>query len=298
MFKKFSLTVFSLIVITFSINAQNYQSKSNDWDWDWDDEWWHWRGGNPLIEVNWGPGNPMHDKLTSKFSPIGLAELKLGFASFDNFEDEEIIEFEEKFSFVSWVATRLQSEKRKLDELPTELFRFGFGRRSGYGYEFGNVKILPFTQMSAVWSKLEMKDYPVSIFPAVSLQSAIEDTEILKRFDGNFRFGTTIEGGISLSAGLVSLNAGYESTVIFPRYVFWKHIGSYAIEAAGLNALDHFVDEVLDASPAAAPIVNFLLKNGYNYLFYTLKKEKMNWPFNSETPLTYETFKFGVTFTF
>lgn len=287
-----------LLATASSIIAQNNKLLQKN-NWDWDDEFWHWKGGKPFIETNWGLGKPMHDKLFSKFSNIGLVELKLGFVSFDEFyDDESIIEFDEKYTFISQLSTKLRSESRKYDELPTELLRFGFGNREGYGYDLGDLMILPYTQSAVMLSKLEMKDYPVSIFPTLSLQNALDDTEILKRFDRNFRFGTLAEGGLRINFGLVSFNAGYEAAVIFPRYLFWKHIGSYAIEMAGLKALDRFVNEVMDASPAAGPIVNFLLKSGYSYAFYTLKKEKMNWPFNSETPLTYETFKIGITFTF
>lgn len=298
MFKRFLTILFLMISISLSLTAQNYKELKND-DWDWDDGFWHWKGGNPFIETTWGLGKPMHDKLFSKFSSVGLAEIKLGFISFDEFlDDEGIIQFDERYAFLSQFSTKLRSEKRRYDELPSEMLRFGFGRREGYGYDFGNIKILPYTQSAVMWSKLEMKDYPVSIFPVVGLQNALDDTEILKRFDGNFRFGTLAEGGLRFNLGMISFNAGYEAAIVFPRYLFWKHIGSYAIEMAGLRALDRFIDEVIDASPAAAPIVNFLLKNGYNYAFYTLKKEKMNWPFNTEAPLTYETFKIGVTFTF
>ena len=62
--------------------------------------------------------------------------------------------------------------------------------------------------------------------------------------------------------------------------------------------IDNFVDKIFDRSPAAVPVVDFLLKNGLAYSLYLLKKENMNWPFNTETPLTYETFKLGVTFLF
>lgn len=293
------LLLFSLFFITLSLSlkAQNFNlSKSNGWDWD--DDWWHWKGGDPFIEVNWGLSKPDHQKLFSKLSNVGLLEIKLGFASYDEPYEEGIQYFEEKYSFLSQLSTKIRSEKRKYDELPFEILRFGFGKRNGYGYNFDNIKINPYVQSAITWSKLEMKDYPVSILPFIGAQNAIDDTEILKRYDGNFRFGTLTEGGLNFSFGMVSLSAGYEAAVIFPRYVFWKHLGSYAIEMAGLNALDKFIDEVIDASPIAGPIVNFLLKNGYNYAFYSLKKEKMNWPFNTETPLTYETIKFGVTFTF
>lgn len=297
MIKKIFLFVFAFITISVTISAQNIKfSKSSGWDWD--DEWWYWKAGQPFIEVNWGFGKPDHQKLLSKLSDVGLAEIKLGFANDDEPYDGGVHYFEQKYVFLSQVATKLQSENRKFNELPSEMLRFGFGKKDGYGYSFDNIKIKPYVQSAIVWSRLEMKDYPVSIFPFIGIQNAIDDTEILKRYDKNFRFGTLNEGGINFSFGMVSLNAGYEASVVFPRYVFWKHVGSYAIEMAGLRALDKFIDEVIDASPIAGPIVNFLLKNGYNYAFYSLKKEKMNWPFNTESPLTFETIKFGVTFTF
>ncbi len=56
--------------------------------------------------------------------------------------------------------------------------------------------------------------------------------------------------------------------------------------------------EVFESSPAAGPIVNFLLKNALAYGFYELRQEKMNWPFNSEAPIAYDQFKFGVTVVF
>jgi len=61
---------------------------------------------------------------------------------------------------------------------------------------------------------------------------------------------------------------------------------------------DYFVEEVMSSTPAAGPIVNFFLKNGLSFAFYQLKRTKMNWPFASAAPLTYEAFKVGVKFTF
>ena len=125
------------------------------------------------------------------------------------------------------------------------------------------------------------------------------DKKILDRYDGAFRFGTASEGGVRIEiANTVSLDAGFEASVIFPRHLFWKQLISFAIESGGQGAVDFFVDEVMDNSPAAGPIVNFVLKNALSYGFYLLKKDSMNWPFETEKPLTYETFKMGVSFTF
>jgi hypothetical protein len=44
--------------------------------------------------------------------------------------------------------------------------------------------------------------------------------------------------------------------------------------------------------------VNFVLKTGFSYGFYELRKTKMNWPFNSVSPLMYESWKVGMSFEF
>lgn len=308
MFKKsFLMLMLTALFLSVQINAQdedsdttNYEDDDEEWfnDWDWDDNWRDWRHGKPFIELNYGFGKPDHDKLSNNFADIGLIELKLGYASFNNYSNETIVEFNERYAFASRLATDLKSESSTNNKYESDLWRFGFGRRSGYGYNFNSVKILPYTQHAAVWSKLEMENPPNGILDDI-LFGEDSDSQILNRFDGEFRFGTLSEGGIRLeAASFISFNAGYEAAVIFPRHMVWKHLGSFIIETAGLEALDKFVDEVIDSSPYAGPIVNFLLKNGYSYAFYLLKKEKMNWPFNTEAPLTYETFKIGVTFTF
>ena len=93
-------------------------------------------------------------------------------------------------------------------------------------------------------------------------------------------------------------DAGYERSIVFQRHLFWKWAGSAIIEAAAQGLLDGFISEVFESTPAAGPIVNFLLKNALAYGIYELRQDKMNWPFSSEAPIAYDQFKFGVTFVF
>jgi len=106
-------------------------------------------------------------------------------------------------------------------------------------------------------------------------------------------------GGILLQIfPMMTLRADYERQIIFPRLSFWKFTGSYAVEMIGEEMLDSFVKEIVRSSPNTGPIVNFILKNGYAYAFYELRKEKMHWPFTSTEPLMYNSYKVGMTFTF
>ena len=125
------------------------------------------------------------------------------------------------------------------------------------------------------------------------------DAETLDLFNNAFRFGTMMESGIRIQfIPLISVNAGYEREIVFPRHLFWKSAGSMAIEWAGIGAIDFFVSEVMDDSPAAGPIINFVLKSGLSYGLYQLRRDKMNWPFESAEPLTLDSWRFGITFTF
>ncbi len=252
-----------------------------DWDWDWDQ--------HPFMELSYGFGKVKHKDFSCDFTDIGLAELKLGFLSKEDEYDDFIIKFRESFALFSNLSTDLSSDN-STSKIPTDMWRFGFGRKTGYGYQTSSFAVLPYYQSTMTWSRFNPSD-PITI--------SQEDLEILDRYRDNFRFGTTSEGGIRLEfADFISINGGYETAVVFPRHLFWKHAGSFLIEAGGHGLIDWFVNEILDSSPAAAPVVNFLLHNGLSFAFHTLKREDMNWPFKTETPLTYETVKIGMTFTF
>jgi hypothetical protein len=54
----------------------------------------------------------------------------------------------------------------------------------------------------------------------------------------------------------------------------------------------------MDSSPYAGPVVGFILKSALSYGIYELRQEKMNWPFSSAAPLSYDQVKFGMTFNF
>lgn len=294
-----------MLIANYSLLAQDEEDSTGGRWYSWGEhEWFDWHfHGKPFIEVNYGFGSPKHSKIASKFADVGLGEIKLGHVSMDTYYEKNIIQFDEKYIFASKLSTSFKSMNISIDEMNSVLERFGFASRSGYGYKFGQLEILPYHATGFAWSRLVMKTYPAQFYlvavPPITYDQAVNDTDILNLFHDAFRFGTIWEGGIRCDiSNFVSLNTGYEAAVIFPRHLFGKHLLSFAIEEGGLGLLDHFIDEIGDSSPVAAPIVNFLLKNGFSYAFYTLKKDKMNWPFDTAPSLTFETFKFGVTFTF
>ena len=288
-------------------NDENWKDhKWNHEKWfDWNDHnWFDWKSkGEPFMEINYGIGEANHKNLKSNFADIGSLELKLGFTSRSNYYEEDIVKFKEKYVFGSRFRADLKSSSIANDEMRSDLWRFGFAMREGFAYKFNSFSIMPYHTGGFVWSRLDMIDSPAKIYsltnPPITYDDAVNDTDILNRFHQVYRFGSVNEGGIRFEIfSSISLNVSYEGAVIFPRQMVWKHLGSLIIEEGTKHLLDNFIDEVGDSSPYAAPVVDFLLNNGLSYAFFTLKKDRMNWPFETEAPLTYETIKLGITITF
>lgn len=300
--KFFLLVAMLLISIPVSINAQKDSVKDNEWTWE-DEDWGQLDDfkfdidffGNhfhhsPTISLNYSVAASNIKNFSNDFNDAGMLELKLGHTTegASGFS-EDLVKYKYHFLYISKLSTALSSAEINFAKLDWQMWRFGTGWSSGFGYKIGNVSIIPYYSYSLDWSRLEMLSSPAS-----PLEKAKLDL-----FNESIRFGTGSEGGVRIKIlDYLTLEAGYERSIIFQRHLFWKWSGSAILEAIGQWAVDEFVDEIIDSSPMAAPIVNFLLKNGLSYAVYELRQEKMNWPFVSETPLAHDQFKFGITFTF
>jgi hypothetical protein len=281
----------------------------NDEDWDFDDQYkdFEWMDfqfhGRPSIELSYGLPQLGIKSLNTDFIKPGAAELRLGYSTLREYDDY-VIKYRNRFVFLGNFTKDLSNSPDDAIKLNVNIWRFGVGWLEGYGYQIGKSAIIPYTSNSFVWTRLELGKYYVydptsSLGLEVNSKIIKEDDNTLKLFNDSFRFGTMTEGGIRIRfIPLISVNAGYERAIVFPRHLFWKHVGSMAIEWAGIGAIDFFVREVMDESPAAGPIISFILKNGLSYGMYQLRREKMNWPFDSAEPLTLDTWRFGLTFTF
>ncbi|MBL1212581.1 MAG: hypothetical protein HND52_04365 [Ignavibacteriae bacterium] len=288
----FTIFISALLIASNMLQAQNNNqfaqiTTSSDIDYnfefDWDDS------AQPMIELNYGFSNFKHKNFGEDFSNAGITEIKLGYSSVDEYYKAPILEFHDKFLFVSHISDDLSSASKD-DKTKLSAWRFGFANRNGYGYRAGKISILPYDQNGFVWSNISSERL---------MNSSPSQLKIIDRYEDTFRFGSQAEGGVRIDYNdFISINAGYEATVIFPRHLFWKWAGSEVIKYIGLGALSYFTDEIIESTPEAGPIINFVLQNAFAYGFYSLQRNKMNWPFSSETPLTLETFKIGMSFTF
>ncbi|HQF42600.1 MAG TPA: hypothetical protein PK073_06775, partial [Ignavibacteriaceae bacterium] len=268
---KIKLLIAFLVLYSFNVSiAQQDSSNTNDeWDWHWkwnessdwkDFKYWNFDFDNthPAISLQYGLSSINRHDIQSKFLNPNLIELKLGYIKERDFENSDyIIDHRYKYIYLSNESNKLAGKEAIGSEIAADMWRFGFGRLHGYGYKVGeNSAIIPYYSYTLNWSNIDFK-YPEN-------QSLInnDDIEKLNLYDKSFRFGTSSEGGVrfKLIENLI-LDAGYERSVVFQRHLFWKWAGSGLLEAAAQGLLDGFINKIFKSSPAAGPVVNFLLKN-------------------------------------
>lgn len=296
------LTFFSL---NFSVAQQDSSKSSDDWDWHWNwNEWEDWENwgfdfgfgkSRPAISLKYGLGKLDRNDLQSEFVDPNLFELKLGYTKDRSaWETDYIVNHSYRFIYLSNESNKLSGNEAIGTQIESDMWRFGFGKLHGYGYKLGeSAAIIPYYSYTMNWSRIDFK------YPDVQTLVVDNDVEKLNLYNESFRFGTSNEGGVRIKIiDNLILDAGYERSIVFQRHLFWKWAGSAIIESAAQGLLDGFIHEIFESSPAAGPVVNFLLKNALAYGLYELRQEKMNWPFNSEAPIAYDQFKFGLTVVF
>jgi hypothetical protein len=299
------LLSFVLIIPAYSQDADSsYADTSNtetdwkDWDKHVDFDWDHISAnlfdikikGAPTIDINYGGAKMNLKSITDKFAKPGLIELRLGYTSEKSFNGSDYVtKYNFNYFHISNFTTNLSGNQNSKDLL-TNTWRFGFGWASGFGYDLGNgFGITPYHQSSFDWTMVNMQSTP-------STPANIYTTDL---FNKTFRFGNSFQGGILFKFNNnLGIDASYERSIVYPRHLFWKWGVSEIIEIAGQGLIDKFVDEILESTPSAVPMVNFLLKNALSYGIYELKQDKMNWPFETVPPLAFDNFKIGFTFVF
>lgn len=301
MFCKKILLIFliSLSVLSF-IYPQNDQDSTSSHSIGWRhrhsnhcyfDMWGHEFFKKPTIALDYGFSKMGQNGLNGNFVNSNLFELKLGYSNEKQlWQSEDILAYKFHYFRLGDVSSKLSVASSNKSDYETNLWRFGFGWASGYGYRISNsFKIIPYYDYSIDWSQLKFNSEPADA----------NDKSITDLYNNSFRFGTSTEGGVKINLiPQLQVSAAYEHSIIFPRHIFWKWVGSVAIETTGQWAIDSFVNKIMDSSPYSAPIVNFVLKNALSYGVYELRKDKMNWPFDSAAPLFYYQFKAGLTFVF
>jgi hypothetical protein len=275
------------------IIAQDSTEADEGWKWQWEDveEWVDFWKKKPSISLHYGFSNISRKDVITPFANNNLIELKLGYTTRKNTRYAEYLnKHKYRYIFITNNSTKLAGGSETTRDIETSTWRFGFGRASGYGYKVGeSASVVPYFAYSMDWTRIDFGDDSLNA----------NDERVKELYDGTFRFGSSNEAGIRFQATrLLTVEAGFERSIVFERHLFWKWAGSGIIELVAHGLLDAFLNEILESSPAAGPVVFFILKSALGYGLYELKQDKMNWPFTSAPPIAFDNIKFGMTFVF
>lgn len=250
---------------------------------------------HPYLSLYTGFNTSEYSKIssTNELKTQNYALFYLGFSKIrpeNKVQDDAIFKITRSGLFIGNFSTKWFSSQN--GNLDISMWRFGVDfSDDGWGYKLATNTYLFFVfGNSLIWSKIDVDELSVLQQP---------DSLLLGIFSEQLRFGNAFHSGVSLVLFKgFSLDFRFERALIYPGHKFWYWFGSYLIEGVSHYLLDRFIEEVLESSPKAAPIVNVLLKSALSYGIYELRKTKMNWPFNTESPLLNNNFKFGLTFMF
>jgi len=258
-------------------------------------DWAAWLKGRPMIAVRYGSAAIDRDGFAADFADPGAIDLQLGYTNVRSFRQHEtLVKVGANWLSLANSSTDTSIEESQEPELESDTWRFGLGHSSGCGYKLGSKDgmILPYHSWSAGWSIFDVDD-------AGAAALTEDDSNAIRFFDEETRFGTTWEGGLRIApVRMVALDAGYEQAIVFPRTKVGYWLISTLIEELALGAIDAFINSIADTSPRSAPVMNFLLKSGMEIGLHELRREKMNWPLDTAPPLTYETLRAGLRVTF
>lgn len=249
-----------------------------------------WSGPRkPMVDISYGMSSLRHRLFEGELDGVGAVEVRLGFFSARP-ETTNVAYLSDKYLYFNYSSSDLFGWALDPAKTKSEISRFGSGGRSGYAYDFTASYLYPYTQTSLQWVRMNT-GRPNGL--------SVKNVAILDRYEGTFRFSASAEAGIAFGFGhVVAVRAGYEVMAIYPRHVFWPWVGSYGIAMVGMGAISHFGKDIVEASPTLGPIIYTLLRGGLAYGYYLLVRDNQYWPFGSETPMTADGFRFGMTLTF
>lgn len=243
-----------------------------------------------FLEFSYGQMRTRHDNFNdNSFAPVGSLNIKIGYFN-DTLVGSRryklpLYDFDGLMSF-TYNTIDIGGDKES-NKVKGDVWQFEFADRRALGYDLGsNFAIMPYYQNSSLfWGGYDF--------------SSPTPPETLHRFTQGLRFGHGNEAGIMLQCTEnLALTASYSFNNIFPRHVFWQWVVSEIVYQSADGLANGFVSLVQKRAPFAAPIIHFVLRNAIAYGMYELRKQGMNWPFESEKALGIEQFRVGVSFMF
>jgi hypothetical protein len=280
--------------VTIEMDTTNYEDSFDLGGINFGQDEYYKNESSPTIDLTYLMVNPSFykDGFQSKFAKAAGLEIRLGYVDKTSiYGIKDMFELDHKFFMLSNLTTDLASASSiGKNEIKTNVWRFGIGSSTGYGWKLGEkTDIALYNSGGITWSKIDFKD----------TTSNLADNDKMKRFGDSFRFGTFSEDGIKINVYKpISVNIAYERSLVFSRTMFWYWAASEITESIAHGLIDTFIDKVIEKSPIAGPIVNWVLKGGISYGMNLLRSKHMNWPVLTADPYFNDNIKASFSFSF
>ena len=210
------------------------------------------------------------------------------FRSFGDEKFASILRFASEYAFLGNISSDFKTFENNSLGIETDSWRFGFGYSDGFAYDFGkNSKFYLIHSSDWVWTRMDIIGNRES-FP-----------HDLAKFDEKFKFGNKFRGGMKMQLYKgINLDFVYENTLIYPAHTVPKWLGMWVFDNLAQRWFDYFEPEWVDTFGNYYPWVRFIYKNLVSYILYEVRKDEMYWPFNSEKPVAFDSYKVGISFVF
>lgn len=240
----------------------------------------------PFLGINSAYTLNSYKNLSTELSPSLNTEFRIGYNYFGSTKRNL-----EKHSskYISFTYSDPEIFKKEEFNIKNKYWRAGINSLSGFSYQKGNTYITPYISSAFTWT-----------YMTANFTNATQpERESLELFHEAVRFGDKTELGLKVTfAQNIEIQAGFERNLIYSRHLFWYWAGSKILEETGKGLVDGFIAHVMNTSPDAVPIVNFLLKGAISYVFSEIKRDQAFWPFDSPAPYYNDSFGLGVNIIF
>ncbi len=244
---------------------------------------------SPTMEFLYGKTQSTLENSFPKLADNFNFEARLGMTTTKVIANSDyIVRYDFNYASLNHVNSSLGKVDPDLGDIGTKSWRVTLSGNQGYGWKIGKESaVILYHGNGLAWNWVDFTDTLQSFAPTANT------------FGEGTRFGQQYEGGIKIKVFKnLTIGAGYETNQIYPRFLFWKWAGSSLVESSGHGLADWFIGKVKKSSPAIVPVVDFVLHNAISFGIYELRKNDMNWPFETADPLVQNNFRVSMGFNF
>jgi hypothetical protein len=251
------------------------------------------------LELFYGGGIPTYKDINSIFNNTGNinASIFIYLRGVDRYIPKggmklnDFIKFSIDFDYYNNSISLLSSQNEKIN---SKIISIRPDITYSLGFEFEKFKIIPYVNIPLV-------DFFNSMNFVSYSSSQDNDSKKLDVFTENIKSGYTRNNGIIFGINdSYTINIGYKHTLIYPKHLVMKDIGSWAIDATS-HLISSFISLMFFdtkkntlTNNIGYGVMTYILQNTASVMFQYLRKTKgMNWPFTSEKPLSIETIRIG-----